>query len=73
MNGSTSTLCVPDVTKSVHDLSYDNTTAYYQPASQQDLYGNNTYVPFTSTLSADIDILWSYQLHNDDDALIFDT
>jgi hypothetical protein len=72
MNGSISSWCVPDVTKSVHDLSYDSTVVYYQPPSQQ--YSSNSIVPFTTASNADIETLLSYQLQDDDEfALIFES
>ena len=63
-----STWCVPDVTRSVHDLSADIAVDNYQPLE----YGCKTTMPFTTTSNIDLDTLWSYQLQDDEEfALIF--
>lgn len=67
-NDTTSTWCVPDVTRSVHDLSADIAVDNYQPLE----YGCKTTMPFTTTSNIDLDTLWSYQLQDDEEfALIF--
>ena len=62
LNFSMTTWRVPDMTKSIHNLSNDCTVVYYQPPSQ---YSTKTIVPWMTASNADIDTLLSYPLEDE--------